>query len=91
VKKTYVLIENVGPAEMEEPTSYATALLQQHNDIEANMNTVIRQLATCSIQEGSIQTALCQIFKQKLHDTITKQETKGSKARYRIVDFDEDL
>ncbi len=91
VLKTYVEIDNVGPAEMPEPTSYAEALLQQHIDIEATMNTLARQLATCSIQDGNTQGEISLIFTKKLHDAIIKQEKKGPKARYRIVDFDEDL
>jgi hypothetical protein len=91
VLKTYAEIDNIGPAELEEPTSYATALLQQHIDIEATMNTLARQLATCSIQDGNTQGEISLIFTKKLHDAIIKQEKKGPKARYRIVDFDEDL
>jgi hypothetical protein len=87
VKKTYVQVENIGAAAMEEPDSYAIALLQQHTDIEATMNMLVRQLATCSIQDGSTQVALTLIFTEKLHQAIVKQDKKGSKARYRCVDF----
>jgi hypothetical protein len=90
VLKTYVEIDNVGPAEMPEPTSYAEALLQQHIDIEVAMTKLANQLATCSIQDGASQVELCRVFSRKLYDAVVKQDKKGRKARYRCVDFDTD-
>ncbi len=81
VLKTYAQIDNIGPAELEEPTLYAAALLQQHIDIEATMNMLARQLATCSL-DGNTQGEISLIFTQKLHEAIIKQERKGPKARY---------
>jgi hypothetical protein len=98
VLKTHVQRDNVIIGEVEEPASYATALLQQHTDIEATMHKLVRQLATCSIGDGNTATEICRIFVNKLHDAIKKQDNKGPKARYRYVHFadpndenDEDL
>jgi hypothetical protein len=87
VVKTYVQIDNISSAEVEEPASYATALLQQHVDIELTMKTLARQLASCSIDEP-IAADLCTIFALQLNLAINKQANKGSKARYRNVDFE---
>jgi hypothetical protein len=88
VLKTYVQIDNCESAEMPMPTSYAEALLQQHVDIEVAMNKLANQLATCSIQEGTTQVQLCKIFAEKLYTAMIKQEKKGSKGRYRCVEFE---
>jgi hypothetical protein len=62
------------------PTLYAEALLQQHNGIEVATDKLVNQLATCSIQEGTTQHQLTQIFAEKLYAEMIKQENKGSKA-----------
>jgi hypothetical protein len=80
VLKTHVQIDNVTIGEVEEPASYAVALLQQHTNIEATMHKLVRQLATCSIGDGNTSTEICSIFVDKLHDAIKKQDNKGSKA-----------
>jgi hypothetical protein len=80
VLKTYVQIDNFELGEMPMPTLYAKALLQQHNGIEVAMNKLVNQLATCSIQEGTTQYQLTQIFAEKLYAEMIKQENKGSKA-----------
>jgi hypothetical protein len=90
--KTYVQIDNIKQAEMPMTTSYAEALLQQHVDFEVAMNKLANQLATCSIQEGTTEVQLCKIFAEKLYIAMIKQEKKGSKGRYRCVEFEtEDL
>ena len=92
VKKTYVQIDSFEAAEMQMPSSYAEALLQQHVDIEVAMNKLVNQLATCSIQVGISGVKLCHIFEKKLNNAMIKQDKKGSKARYRCVEFEtEDL
>jgi hypothetical protein len=90
VLKTHVHLDSIGNAEVEEPKSYAAALLQQHIDIEATMSKLVRQLATCSIGDGDTPYQISKIFVEKLHDAIRKQENKGSKARYRYVHYDTD-
>jgi hypothetical protein len=87
VKTSYVQIDNIGTAEVEEPASYATAFLQQHVDIELTMKTLARQLASCSIDKP-IAADHCTIFALQLNLAILKQANKGSKGRYRNVDFE---
>jgi hypothetical protein len=54
---------------------------------------VVNQLATCSIQDEITQVKLCHIFAEKLKkNAMMKQDKKGSKGRYRSVEFEtEDL
>jgi len=88
VKKTIVSNEFVGEWLDQDPTSYAEAILKQHTDIDAMMNSLSAKLAQCHIQQDKDQEDLCLIFAEKLALAVHTQVLRGSKARFRYVRFE---
>jgi hypothetical protein len=67
------------------PNSYAWAALQQCPDIERSLVEVARKLAKCDIKRDAV--GFQKVIQSKLNDAIVHQESKGSKAMYRKINF----
>jgi len=91
VMKTYVQsdhVDTVADANAK-PKSYAHAILEQHDDIEALMNSLSAKLAQFNLDKGEVREDLCVIFAEKLHRAVKRQALRGSKARYRLVYYED--
>ena len=69
----------------DKPASYAEAVIEQCPDIEKNLVAVTRQLAKCDLKKDphGFQT----VVNQKLNEAQEWQESRGSKAMYRKINF----
>ena len=74
------LITNVVPA------SYAEAVIKHCPDIEKALVELSRKLAKCDIKRDS--SGFHTVILAKLNEAIIWQESKGSKAMYRKIDFE---
>ena len=67
-------------------STFGQAVLNQHSDVEAMMENLVRSLAQCDVATDSAEVV--KIFSDKLSDAIRAQMAKGSKARWRSTHFD---
>ena len=85
-KATYVYTSSVRQDSSEAaPNSYAEAVLQQCPDIERSLVEVARKLARCDVNHDVV--GFRKIIEMKLNEAIVHQESKGSKAMYRKINF----
>jgi hypothetical protein len=69
------------------PSNYEEAMLQQHSDIDALLNKLVRSIAECEPvleTEQSYKNFLF-IVKKRLEKAKARQDAKGAKARWRKV------
>ena len=86
LKATRIDKENVDDP-FSEPTSYEEAALQQLADIDYKMDILARDLARCRIQATD---EMLRIFGEKLDRACTVQVSKGSRARWIHVNWDDE-
>ena len=67
-------------------SNYAEGVIAKQPKIEAAMGQVCSQLAKCSVEKRDIKD-LSYVFEKKMKRAIERQEEKGSRARYRKVQF----
>jgi ribosomal protein L24 len=73
------LITNVAP------TSYAEAVIKHCPDIEKALVELSRKLAKCDIKRDS--SGFHAVIIAKVDEALAWQESKGSKAMYRKIDY----
>jgi len=88
LRETFVYNSSVKRIDTTRPTNYAEAVIQQCPDIEKNLVTVTRQLAECDI--GRDLQGFRKVVYKKLVEAQELQESRGSKAMYRKINFAED-
>ena len=85
-KATYVYRSSVWQDSSEvAPNTYAEAVLQQCPDIERSLVEVTQKLARCDIKRDVV--GFRKVIEMKLNEAIVHQESKGSKAMYRKINF----
>jgi hypothetical protein len=82
--ENYVLL-----TEINEPANYEEAIFQQHADIDALLNKLVRSIAECDsvLETDHSSKNLFRVIKERLEKAKTRQNNKGSKARWRRVRF----
>jgi hypothetical protein len=72
-----------------EPANYEEAIFQQHADIDALLNKLVRSIAECDsvLETDHSSKNLFRVIKERLEKAKTRQNNKGSKARWRRVRF----
>ena len=85
IKKTYVNIEYIGNR-LQKPKSWVDAMLQQHVNIEIEMNTLCRKLACFSLDKSAKVLILTEIAK-RLDLAIGRQHAKGHRANWKRVEY----
>ena len=89
LKYTYVYRSSViKESEREPDESYAEAAIRQCPDIEKSLVYVCRLLAKCDIQRDP--DGLYAAFARRIDEATIWQESKGSKAEYRWIEYDSD-
>ena len=84
-KVTYVYPESIQEEATTQPTSYAEAILEQCPDVDAGLTKICRDLAKCNIKRDS--NGIFAVIQRKLNEAVVLQESKGSKALYRHIDY----
>ena len=75
-------------SELEEPSSYEEAILDQHPDIDEALDKVMAELAKCKISTiMGDSDEITRILLEKLELAQAHQRAKGNKAMWRDVEW----
>jgi hypothetical protein len=84
-KITYVYTSSFKLQSTTVPTSYAEAVIQQCTDVEKDLVAVCRKLAKCDLRRDL--PGFKAVLSSKLQEATEWQESKGSKAMFRKIQF----
>ena len=85
-KKTYVFRNSIrDEGDYANPTSYAEAVIEQCPDIEKALVQLCRAMVKCDMQRDAV--GFNRVIAQKMDEAIEWQESKGSKAMYRCINY----
>jgi hypothetical protein len=84
LNRTWVKKTSVKPALQPRPTSYSEAVLQQCPDVEARLEALCAELATCLIERDP--NGIVDVFNKKLTEACNTHASK-SRALYRSINY----
>lgn len=87
-KSTYVYEENMKIEPSTPPSCYAEAVIQQCPDVEQLLVKMCRAFAKCDIQQDG--EGFMRLVQQNITAATEWQDSKGSLAYYRKIEWDED-